>query len=220
MCGRFALFAPSSSIAEVFGVALPDLPELVPRYNIAPTTGVLGVRRDGTARVAATFRWGLVPRWAPDLKGGARMINARAETARTKPAFRDAFARRRLLIPASGFFEWRTEGKQKWPHFFSAADGAPLAFAGLWETWSKGDAPVHTATILTTSASAVVAPLHDRMPVILALADFDAWLDPTTPLDEAEALLRPADHLVARPVSQDVNSVRNDGPHLVEPAIG
>lgn len=210
------MYAPTSALAEELG--LEDLPEVEPRYNIAPTDPILGVRLDGGERVAQTFHWGLVPFWSKDRKGGARMINARAETAADKPAFREAMRQRRVLIPASGFYEWRDEdGKQ--PYLFRRRDGRPLVFAGLWERWWDRTAKeaLVSATILVTEAAEVVQPIHDRMPVILPPEAYDRWLAAGDP-SEVRDLLRPwtGDELEARRVSRSVNSVKNDGPELIE----
>jgi len=218
MCGRFALYAPAGDLTEVFGVDV--LPELVARYNIAPTDEVLGVRAFSGGRMGELYRWGLVPWWSKDASGGARMINARSEKAATAPAFRDAMAFRRLLVPASGFYEWRRVGGQRLPVFYRREDGAPMAFAGLWERWRGPDGELRSCTILTTDANDLVRPVHDRMPVILPPTAWTRWLDPDLH-DPAEVqhLLAPypREDLVAVPVSQRVNSVRNEGPELVDP---
>ena len=179
MCGRFALFAGREELAKHFGVTLEDM-EITPRYNVAPSQAVLAIRAgEQGGREAVRLHWGFVPSWAKDPSIGNRMINARADTAPEKPAFRAAFKSRRCLIPASGFYEWQaTGGKGKQPYFIRAKDGTPLAFAGLWEHWRPGkDEPrVESCTILTTTANATMAPIHDRMPVILDPADYAAWL--------------------------------------------
>ena len=207
---------------------------LQPRFNIAPTQSVIVVTESGGGNAATFFQWGLVPSWAKDSSIGAKMINARAETVAEKPAFRAAFRRRRCLIPASGFYEWQkrpVEGGRdgpKQPFWISAADGGLLTFAGLWETWLSpaGDA-LQTCAIVTTTANDSLAPIHARMPVILAPRDFDAWLavsrdggDRGSDLTVVQDLLRPASAEVttAWPVSTQVNNVRNDAPALVEPA--
>lgn len=218
MCGRFALYAPASDIAEVFGV--DELPEIVDRYNIAPTDPVLGIRAYEDGRMAEEYRWGLVPFWSKDAKGAARLINARAEKAATAPAFREAMSRRRLLIPASGFYEWLKVGKDRLPTLFRLDSGLPMAFAGVWERWRGPDGVLRTCSILTTDANDVVRPLHDRMPVILPRRSWDAWLDPNQ-RDAAAVrhLLAPyaLDDLEAVPVGTAVNNVKNEGPQLIEP---
>lgn len=216
MCGRFLLDTPSAELAralELAGVSLS------PRLNIAPTQPIIFVRAGPEGREAATGRWGLVPPWSKDPRRGPPLINARAETAASKPAFREAFRRRRALIPASGFYEWqrRPEGKQAYALLPKA--GSLLVFAGLWERWGEED-PVTSCAILTTTPNATLAGIHDRMPVILGRRAAQAWLDPQTPRRELEALLRPCPEswLEARPVSSYVNRVGNEGPRCLEPA--
>jgi putative SOS response-associated peptidase YedK len=228
MCGRYTLRTPLSVLSEQFLFDLGPLAgesELRPRYNIAPTQEIAAVRRPaaGSGRELALFRWGLIPSWAKDAKLAASMINARAETVAEKPAFRSAFSRRRCLVLADGYFEWQKVGKAKQPHYYRLASGQPFAFAGLWETWrgpagSEGP-PVESCTILTTAANELAANVHDRMPVILDPADYDRWLDTAkVERDELLALLQPysARDMQVQPVSQRVNSVRNDDPACVE----
>jgi putative SOS response-associated peptidase YedK len=198
---------------------------LAPDYNVAPTRDVHAVvARDGHRRLG-TLRWGLVPPWAKDRSIGSRLINARAETVRSKPAFRRAFERRRCLVPADGFYEWAVVPGQraKQPWFIHRVDAEPLALAGIWERWrdpADADAgPLFTCCIITTAASADVEAVHDRMPVVLAPRAWDAWLDPATEdLDGLAELLGPAPTgLLERwPVSTAVNNVRNQGPQLAE----
>jgi len=216
MCGRFTSSAPGDIVAQTFG--LSDVPVLVPRYNLAPTQDVPVIRRrDGTSKLDL-LRWGLIPAWAKDATIGSRLINARAETAAEKPAFRAAFGQRRCIIVATGFYEWaRTRGgKQPWLIRFR--DGRPFALAGLWEAWHGRDGILETCTIITTEPNAVVAPLHDRMPVILAPEAVPGWLDPAT---QDPGVLRrwlvpfPADDLTSHPVSPRVNNPGNDDPSLV-----
>ncbi len=205
--------------------AFPDLefPEAVPaRYNIAPTQDVAVVPNDGEKRVQF-FRWGLVPFWAKDPAIGNRLINARAETAAEKPAFRAAYQRRRCLILADGFYEWRSEPEQraKTPMYVRLASGAPFAFAGLWEVWRPDDTPLYTCTILTTEPNKLMAPIHNRMPVILPPAAYDRWLDVAEQRKGAmDDLLRPypAEEMIAYPVSRLVNSPANDSPACIVPA--
>ena len=183
MCGRFLLHAPVEVLQRAFGFA--ERPNLQPRYNIAPTQTVAIVRRkdDGGGRELALVRWGLIPSWAKDASIGGRLINARAETVAEKPAFRGAFRRRRALVPADGFYEWRKrEGdRPKQPLLIRRRDGQPFALAGLWEHWRGPEGEVQTCTIVTTAANVVLAPIHDRMPVILDPASYDRWLDPAQP---------------------------------------
>jgi putative SOS response-associated peptidase YedK len=217
MCGRFNLTASGEEIAEAFG--LDETPPLAPRYNIAPTQPIAVVRLDPAARRRrlASLVWGLVPEGAPETERG--FINARAETAWQKPSFREAFARRRCLVPATGFYEWqRTEGRRQ-PWLFALASGGVLAFAGLWEPPAREGAPP-TCTILTTEPNDLARTVHDRMPVILAREAWPPWLDPERRgAMELRSLLRPypADAMAARPVSRAVNSPRNDTPQCLEP---
>jgi putative SOS response-associated peptidase YedK len=200
---------------------LNSLPPLGPRYNIAPTQQVGIVRQAGPEqREFVWMRWGLVPRWAKDLSIGSQMINARSETAATKPAFRDSFKRRRCLIAADGFFEWKTVGRQKQPYLIRPNDGGPFGFAGLWDRWGTDVERIETCTILTTAANKLLCDLHDRMPVIFGPADYERWLDPAiTDVAELQPLLDayPADDLVVEPVSPRVNQVANDDPGVLEP---
>lgn len=223
--------APVSQLAELFqvdDVVVATPPE--PRYNVAPTLDVLAVAESKrtAARRLGTFRWGLVPSWAKDPSIGGKLINARAESLTEKPAFRTALARRRCLVPADAFYEWKrppTGKGPKQPYVIRHRDGTPLVFAGLWEVWREpgaedDDGWLRTCTIITTEANDVVRPLHDRMPLVLAPTDWDRWLDPA--VDEAagvEDLLvaAPADEFEVYAVSTEVNNVRNDGPQLIDP---
>lgn len=225
MCGRFALTGTDSvAIAEVFG--LHDVPDLPPCYNIEPTQPVATVVRDaeGGANQLAMMRWGLIPSWAKDPTIGSRLINARGETVHEKPSFRSALRRRRCLILADGFYEWqaRPDGPKQ-PMFITLKDGGLFAFAGLWERWTEPEsgAALTTCTIITTAPNELMAALHNRMPVILPRADYDAWLDPARS-DPAQimSLLRPypAEDMVYYPVSRLVNDVRHDSPRLIERA--
>ena len=229
MCGRFVSSSSPERIAAYFDA--DEVSEQAaahrPNYNTAPSTDVLVVLEEGARRRLDTFHWGLVPAWAKDLSVGNRMINARSETAAAKPAFRRAFARRRCLVPADGFYEWRAiEGqRRKQPYYIHRPDGEPYAFAGLWEEWhgpvgdSEEDLTVRSVTILTGPANRRMAELHDRMPVILPPSGWDDWLsteehDP----ERLRRLLAPVpDELVAfHPVSTEVNNVRHKGEHLIE----
>ena len=217
MCGRFLLHSPVDLLQRAFGFS--ELPNLQPRYNVAPTQAVPIIRRkEGSGRELTMVRWGLVPFWAKDLKIGSQLINARAETVTSKPAFRAAFAKRRCLVPADGFYEWqkREGSKLKQPMLIRRRDAAPFAFAGLWESWRGPDGEVQTCTIVTTEANAVLSPIHNRMPVVLEPGAYDRWLDPEQP--SAELLLPcPDEWLEAFPVSTQVNNVRNDAAELIEP---
>jgi putative SOS response-associated peptidase YedK len=220
MCGRFAQCADADTLARQF--ELETVPALTPRYNVAPTQPVLAVRiGDSGRRELTALRWGLVPSWSKGPDNRYSMINARAETVAEKPAYRAAFARRRCLIPADAFYEWRAGEHGKVPHAIRREDGAPFAMAGLWEHWTGADgSEIASCTIIVTDANALLALIHDRMPVILDAADYDAWLDPGA-ADKAAllALLKPAsaEGWTAYRVSHAVNSPRNDSPTLLQP---
>ena len=220
MCGRYTLFSNISELQARFGFVM-DAPAPEPRYNIAPTQSVLAVVNDGERR-GEMMRWGLVPPWAKDVKVGNRMINAVSETAAAKPAFRSAFRRRRCLVLADGFLEWRREGKQRAPLYFSRKSGEPMAFAGLWENWqSPGGEWIRSCAILTTAANSLIEPVHNRMPAILSSETEPLWLDPLTETPaNLGPLLAPAlpELLDVREVSPTVNNVRNQGPDCIAPA--
>ncbi|SMF79538.1 Putative SOS response-associated peptidase YedK [Tistlia consotensis] len=222
MCGRFTLTSPLEALKELFGFV--ERPNLQPRANIAPTQDVLVVRlgEDGE-RHAVSLRWGLLPPWAKDRKIGARFINARSETVATQSAFRKAFAARRCLIAADGFYEWQVREAGKQPFRICRGDGAPFAFAGLWERWHDPQEPreapaVESCTILTTDANDLLRPIHHRMPVILPPAAQAAWLAPDAGPAALQALLTPLDPAGWRayPVSPRVNKVANDDLSLLE----
>lgn len=217
MCGRFARYTPLQDLARQFQATLRV--ELPPSYNIAPDQAVLALReRDGERELVA-LRWGLVPGWSSGPDNRYRMINARAETLASKPAYRDAFRRRRCLIPADGFYEWqRRDDGSKQPFYLHLADRRPFAFAGLWEHWEGEDRSIDSCTIVTTAANAVVAPIHARMPVILDEAMAGRWLTASDPNGLA-ALLQglPGEGLRAYPVSTHVNAPRHDDPACLEP---
>ncbi|HSW36283.1 MAG TPA: SOS response-associated peptidase [Candidatus Limnocylindrales bacterium] len=219
MCGRFALATEGYILEMLF--QLDVRADFQPRYNIAPSQEILAMRLDQHHgnRELAWFKWGLVPFWAKDTSISGRLINARSETADAKPAFREAYKRRRLLIPASGFYEWKKEKEGKRPYYICAKDGSLFALAGLWERWGKGDPPLESCTILTTAANALLAPIHDRMPVILLPEAYDRWLDPETTSANLADLLAPcpAEMLTAFPVSHRVNRPANDTPDLIMP---
>jgi putative SOS response-associated peptidase YedK len=220
MCGRFTLRTPVADIAEIFGVLRLD--ESENRYNIAPSQAVPVVRQNGPSRELTLMRWGLIPRWARDPKIGLRTINARAETVATKPAFRDAFKRRRCLIPADGFYEWKKDGsKKKRPFYIHRRDGRPFGFAGLWERWERADSkPIESCTVITTDANDVLQDLHDRMPVILPEESYDRWLDPKWKDDaKLSAMLTPfpGNELTLFEVSPVVNNPRNETAECIAP---
>ena len=208
MCGRFTLTRPAVDVAEQFHLAVPPLE---PRFNIAPTQQVLALRQRVKETPQAVFlRWGLVPSWAADLSIGHRLLNARAETVVEKPAFRTAFQRRRCLIVADGFYEWRTVAGKKQPVYFRFRDGRLFAFAGLWEQWQPAEGPpVESCTILTTNANDLIRPVHERMPVILDPVRHEAWLNPTvsdTILLQSWLTTFPSSEMTVTPASVRVNN--------------
>jgi putative SOS response-associated peptidase YedK len=220
MCGRYALWDGKRELDWLFDIKVSE--ELKPRYNIAPSQEIPIVREESPAKRELAFvRWGLVPSWAEDPdKLRLSLFNARAEGVATKPSFRSAFKSRRCLIPASGFYEWQKKAGGKQPFLTQARDGHPLALAGLWERWQRGDRQIESCTIITTRADSLLEPIHDRMPVIIPREHFSAWLDPgVQDADLLEEFLVPApsDRLELQPVSTSVNNVRNQGPELVEP---
>jgi putative SOS response-associated peptidase YedK len=239
MCGRFAFSVPLAVFADAFDqfdfseLHVADVGYGVGRFNIAPTQSVPVVPNDGSYRVRL-IRWGLIPHWAKDPAIGTKLINARAESVAEKPSFRDAFRKRRCLMLADGFYEWRTNpgNRIKTPIHIKLKSGRPFAFAGLWETWKPkikdpdaSSEPVHTCTMITTGANALMAQFHHRMPVILNPDQFDLWLSPEPMGPESLLpLMRPyaPEAMVAYPVSTAVNNARHDSPDCivqVAPAI-
>lgn len=227
MCGRFVLRASPEQLADLF--SLPEEPWVEPRYNIAPTqpVGIVRMNPATLAREWTHVQWGLIPSWARDPSMGQKMINARSETVREKPSYRAAFKRRRCLVPASGFYEWKKTAGGKQPYFITVKGGL-FAIAGLWETWNSPDGgELSTCTLLTTDANEAVSVLHDRMPVIIAPEEYSFWLgsgkdDPPEYLTNLQHLLRPFDDdaMEMWPVSKNVNNVRNEGAELLERAHG
>jgi putative SOS response-associated peptidase YedK len=218
MCGRYAITTVPEAMRQFYRYF--EQPNFPARYNVAPTQPIPVVRLDNGARHFALVRWGLIPSWVKDPKTFTLLINARAETVAEKPAFRNALKRRRCLIPADGFFEWKREGAAKQPYFIHHRDGTPMTFAGLWETWmGPNGEEMETAAIITTQANTVLGAIHDRMPVILAPSVFDTWLDPQTTADAVSALMVPApdDQIEMFAVSSAVNRVANDDPRNLEP---
>jgi putative SOS response-associated peptidase YedK len=220
MCGRFTLTINPDELQDMFGLAEKPPAELTPRYNIAPSQAVAVVPNQAERKLEL-FQWGLIPSWAKDPKIGYKMINARAETLAEKPAFRAALRRRRCLVVADGFFEWKKDGKTKTPMYIQMAGGRPFAFAGLWEVWQPPDGSLRkTCTIITTESNALVAPIHNRMPAILAPEDYDRWLEPgELAPGEVLPLLGPFDpgQMKAVEVSTRVNSPANDSPEVLQP---
>jgi putative SOS response-associated peptidase YedK len=221
MCGRFTLFEADKILSKEFGVS--GFPPQSPRYNIAPSQPVAVVRAAlaGTGRELVLLRWGLIPSWSKDLAIGNPLINARAETVREKPSFRNAFRRHRCLIPTNGFYEWQRQERGKQPYFVRMRDERPFAFAGLWDRWESPDKGViETCTILTTVANAVLAPIHDRMPVILPPVEYTRWLDPALMNTDSLAPLLapfPPEDMLAFPVSPRVNAPAVDDEKCIAP---
>lgn len=227
MCGRFVSASPPREIARYFDVEEVTEQVLEPNFNVAPTTDVFVVFEDVGVRRLDAFHWGLVPRWAKDPSIGNKLINARADGLATKNAFTWAYRKRRCIVPADGFYEWKKVPgqKTKQPHYIHRSDGEPLAFAGLWEEWRGPDRaspdPMRSVTIVTTGANETVADIHDRMPVILPPRNWDRWLDRSEEdLDTLGKLLvpAPASLLSLHVVSTDVNNAQNTGAHLIDPA--
>ncbi|HEX7949064.1 MAG TPA: SOS response-associated peptidase [Candidatus Limnocylindrales bacterium] len=223
MCGRFTQQRPASELAEIFG-AEPLVDDPGGHFNVAPTDEALVVVQRDERRAVTAYRWGLIPHWATDARVGSRMFNARAETLTASPAFREAFRRRRCLVPVDGFYEWKREGTVRQPYLVSRVDGRPLALAGLWAGWHdpSTDEVRRTFTIVTTTPNETLAGLHDRMPVVVAEDAWDRWLA-TAAGDSGEilGLLVPNERIDLRiqAVSRLVNDVRQDGPALVEPLV-
>lgn len=234
MCGRFVSTQSPDQLASFFDAAV-HTESLQPSHNVAPTNDIYAVVASGGERRLESFRWGLVPSWAKDVRIGSSMINARAETVAEKPAFKGLFRKHRLLVPMDGFYEWQAPGPEapldakgkprKTPMFIHSHDGAPLVAAGLWAVWKEPGSPadaawLHTCTIITTAANALMSQVHDRMPVFLHSRDWDTWLDPS--IGDSGTLLpllapAPDDLLTMHPVSTAVNNVRNKGAELISP---
>jgi putative SOS response-associated peptidase YedK len=216
VCGRYKLSRRKQLVEEYFEAVSSEENDWSPRYNVAPTQPIPVIRQHPKEPLRELFlmRWGLIPSWAKDASGAARMINARSETAAIKPAFRDSLKSRRCLIPADGFYEWVRTAKAKQPYCFEVNDGELFAFAGLWDRWKDPSGNwVKTCSILTTTANAVTAPVHDRMPVILDPDSYDLWLDPgMRGVAAASELLKPYDARLMRcyPISTRINRVAND----------
>jgi putative SOS response-associated peptidase YedK len=219
MCGRYCITSAPEAIRRLF--RYPDQPNFPPRYNVAPTQPVPIVRMAEGERRFALVRWGLIPAWVKDPKAFTLLINARGESVNDKPAFRNAMKRRRCLFPADGFYEWKSVAGGKRPYFAHRTGGGPLAFAGLWETWTGPNGEeMETAAIVTTEANRTMAQVHHRAPVIVAQEAFDFWLD-CGKVDEttAAALIAPAPEgsMAVYEISNAVNRVANDSPELLEP---
>ncbi len=224
MCGRYIRKGSSESVSKWFKVDPDDLPVFAPSYNVAPqsTQPVVILDRETGKRVIRLMRWGLVPFWAKDATIGKSTINAKAETVATSPAFREAFQRRRCLVPADAFYEWqKLDAKNKQAHAIGLADGAPFAFAGLWDRWKDKatGTRLESFTVITTDPNELMEPLHNRMPVILSPANYQRWLEPadeTGPGQHPIDLLRayPAEAMKAWKVAKAVGNVKNDEPGL------
>lgn len=219
MCGRFTQRKDKAQIAEHYGVT-EDFFEVTPRYNIAPTQLVAAINQQ---RQLVGLRWGLIPSWAKDLAIGNKLINARAETLLEKPSFRTALAKRRCLIPADGYYEWKKEGSGKQPYLFHRRDDGLFSLAGLWETWQAPTGErIQSCTIITTEPNELAATVHNRMPAILKPSDEALWLDPDARVPDLVQLLGPYpdDELEAYPVSKAVNSPGRDEAEMIEPFAG
>lgn len=218
MCGRFTQRQPAASLKKEFKVE--EVPTVEAQYNISPTQNILSVRQMPDGREMGLLKWGLIPSWAKDSSMGAKLINARSETVTEKPSFREAFRKRRCIIPADGFYEWQRTGGKKQPFFFQMHDERPFVFAGLWDRWKSQEGEmIDTCTILTTEANDVLRPVHDRMPVILYPEDYDLWLDDDVRKSDLRyELLRPfpGSEMIAYPVSTLINNTRSQGAELVK----
>ena len=219
MCGRFTQKMTWRELHDLYGLLTDGPPDnMRPRWNGAPTQDFAVCRLDAEgARTIPRLRWGLIPFWAKDIKIGSRLINARAETVDSKPAFRSAFKSRRCLVPADGWFEWVREGGGKSPRFLSMADGSTASFAGLWERWDGADGPIESFTIITTEASPQLVQVHARQPAVVDRQQHEEWLAPDAPKETLLDIVRnphPGPYRI-KPVSSLVNNVRNDGPELI-----
>ena len=214
MCGRYSLTTPPDAMRELFDFA--EIPNLAPRYNLAPTQGAPVVLNIDGQRHLKILRWGLVPAWARDTSGAARLINARSETVAEKPSFRAAFAVRPCLVPADGFYEWQKRGQEKQAYRIELQDRRAFAFAGIWEKWQGPDGHVESFSILTTQAAPVIAAIHHRMPVMLQASDFEKWL--TGSIADRQEICQPfdGDNLISFPVSDKVGGGNNDDADLLK----
>jgi putative SOS response-associated peptidase YedK len=220
MCGRFALSAITKDIEKLQQGILSKV-EIKPRFNIAPSQDIAALLNDSPEKII-TVRWGLIPYWAKDLSIGYKMINARSETIDSKPSYKIPFRQKRCLIFASGFYEWKKneDKKVKTPYYFHLLNDEIFTFAGLWSFWEKGEEPITSATIITTAANDTVKPIHDRMPAIIRIEDWEKWLSLDTDLCDLKDLLKPfpANEMDTYEVSQAVNNPSHDSPELIEKA--
>ncbi len=216
MCGRFARFSSVQKFADLFGTRAGF--SLNPRYNVAPTQALLLARNAVGNRELVSLYWGLIPYWSKEPKTGYSTINARAESVAEKPAFRNAFRRRRCLIAADGYYEWRKLERTKQPYYIALKDREPFAFAGVWDHWARDEHSIDSCAIIVTEANELTKPIHDRMPVMLAPEHYDAWMDPDlTDPGRLKSFLKPypSERMLAYPVSKAVNDPKNDQPELI-----
>ena len=219
MCGRYNLITDAGSWIDAFGISAEGDGGSIARYNIAPGTAQPVVLVTEGARKLRSLHWGLIPHWSRDRSIAFKTTNARGETAATRPAFRAAFRHRRCLVPATGYYEWKTIAGKKQPYLIALAGGALFAMAGLWEAWQGPEGEVRSFSIVTTAPSELAATIHDRMPVILPRAQYDRWLDPNlTDSAQIQPLIAsyPAGEMIAYPVSARLNNARNQGAELIE----
>ncbi|MDB4409333.1 SOS response-associated peptidase [Gammaproteobacteria bacterium] len=221
MCGRFALHTPATKIEEVFHLPDNSALELKPRYNIAPSQDVPVIRDTDTEREMVMARWGLIPTWSKEAKSKYSTINARIESVAEKPTYRTPFKRRRCLIPADGFYEWKMVNSQKVPHHIRMRDSSVFAFAGLWDHWEDENESLDSCVIITTPSNEAMKPIHERMPAIIAPAHYDLWLD--SRVSDKQEIMQylasaPSSQLTAYPVSTWVNSPRNNDERCIQPA--
>ena len=218
MCGRYVIQANKQLLQKRY--QLREKPEIEPHYNIPPGTPVLAIRQATDGAFASLLHWGLIPRWANDPSIGSKLSNARAETLEEKPAFCDAYRKRRCIIPASGFYEWKRRGNNRQPYFFEPTKEPLFSFAGLWEAWKAhgSDRVIESCTVITTAANATMAPIHHRMPVVLDKPSETLWLSEDSPMNAINGLLAPLppEAIRCHPVSDRVNRTANDDPSLLE----
>jgi len=212
MCGRFTLKSPGRTKFDALNRS--QLPPLFPRYNIAPSQSVFAIIQHNGEPEAVFLQWGLIPSWSKEPKG---FINARAETLEEKPSFTESFQRRRCLIPADGFYEWKRSGRWTQPYYFQLKDEGPFAFAGIWDEWGGDGSIIRSCAIITTTANELLAPIHNRMPVILSPETFDTWLSGDTKIGDMRELLLPfpSAEMKSHPVGSDVNQPKVDDQHLI-----
>lgn len=219
MCGRYTLRSPRARLEETFELQVPEW--VTPRFNIAPSQAIAVIRERQGQREWAALRWGLIPFWSKQDNPRYATVNARAETVAEKPAYRKPFRSQRCLIPADGFYEWKAAGKAKQPFFIHLKDDTPFAFAGLWDRWQHGEQAIESATLIVTDANAAMAPVHERMPVILPAEHWRLWLDQDHfDAQKLQALLKPyaGKDLDLYAVNRTVNSPSNDSPDCIAPA--